>query len=83
MENNATLRIVETLLNEQGELVIKKVALFDKLSGKEIRTAKITPQLAEMFKTIEIDAIEFLKVKGLMKDKNFRFFVKQFNLEML
>lgn len=78
-----TLRIKEAEIR-QGEIVIKKLCIFDKLSGEELRIAEINEDLLKLFKLLEIDITKFMEVQKMFKkNPDIKLLVETFDLRMI
>ena len=77
----ARLTISECQLTEKGTLEITKLEIIDNESGETLRIARITPELVEFLKSIEINIDFWTRIQN-MKDKNpaFRVLIDSFNL---
>lgn len=75
------LAIQEIELTEDGNMLITKIAVIDGNTGEHIRIAKITKQLIDFMKIIEIEIDDYFAVQTMMK-KNpaVKKLVKEFNL---
>lgn len=67
-----------------GELLIKKFAIIDGVSGEELRIAKITPELKTLIDSIEIDITDFMHFQEMKKrNPELSKLVKDFNLILI
>ncbi len=74
------LIIKDIELTDKG-LLIKKCAIIDCVSGKELKIARLTPELIRLFKSIEIDLDDYTKFITMLDiNPNLRKLVKDFDL---
>lgn len=74
------LIIKDIELTDKG-LLIKKCAIIDYVSGKELKIARLTPELIRLFKSIEIDLDDYTKFITMLDiNPNLRKLVKDFDL---
>jgi putative aminopeptidase FrvX len=78
--STATLIITKAEITTEG-ILIREMKVVDGVSGEEIKIAKLTQELCDYLKNIEIDPMGYFTVKA-MKQKNtaFRKLVTDFNL---
>jgi hypothetical protein len=55
---SARLTIIDASLTPDG-ILIQKMGIIDSVSGETIRIAKLTPELLEMLRQIEIDLSDY------------------------
>lgn len=73
----------ETQITPEGEIIIKKFAIIDNVSGEEIRIAKVTPELELLIQCIEIDITDYLVFQEMQKkNSNITKLVNTFNLKI-
>jgi len=82
--NMKTKLIIKEIEHTTGGLLIKQCAVLDGVSGKELKIAKLTPELVSLFKSIEIDLDDYVKFIQ-MSDINpaFKKLVNDFDLKLL
>lgn len=68
MQNTIRLIITDAEIVEAG-LLIKSMSVIDTVSGETLKIAKLTPELLDFLKMIEIDCTNFLHIQE-MKKKN-------------
>lgn len=79
-----TKLIIKEIKYTENGLLIKKCAILDGVSGQELRIAKLTPELMNMFKSIEIGLDDYVKVLEMKKiNPNFMKLINKFNLELI
>jgi len=76
------LIIKEIEYTEKG-LLITKCSILDCENDKELRIAKLTPELISLFKSIEIGLDDYSKFVEMVKiNPNFKKLVTDFNLKL-
>jgi len=64
-----------------GVITITSLNIIDGVSGNILKPAKITPELLELFKTVEIELSDYMKIAELKKNNPaFMKLVNTFNL---
>ena len=62
-------------------LFISKFSVIDSETGDELRIVRITPELVEFLKHVEIDTDYYFEIEKMkQKQPNFRILIKEFNL---
>jgi len=81
MKNKLVIKEIEAMA---GGLLIKQCAVLDGITGKELKIAKLTPELIRLFKSIEIDLDDYVKFIEMVDiNPAFKKLVKDFDLTML
>lgn len=79
--SDATLIITKVEVKEEG-LLISEMKVIDKKTGTELKIAKLTPELCEYLKCIEIDPMGYFLVKDMQKkNPTFKKLVSDFDLQ--
>lgn len=66
---------------ESGNILITKMKVIDGVSGVDLRIAKITPELLEFLKTIEIGVDDYFDIlKAKQDNPGFRKLIETFKL---
>lgn len=78
MKNKLIIKEIEH--TDQG-ILIKKCSILDCKTGKELRIAKLTPELIELFKRIEIELDDYIKFMNMADiNPNLKKLVSKFDL---
>lgn len=75
-------RIVITKASiEAGNILITEMKVIDGVSGVDLRIAKITPELLEFLKTVEIGVDDYFEIlKAKQENPEFRKLIENFKL---
>jgi hypothetical protein len=78
---SARLSFSDPQITDQGGLLIPEIYVIDTETGEKLRIAKITPELVDYLKMIEIDVSDYFTAQE-MKKKNTAFtkLCKEFRL---
>ena len=81
MSDNKTRLVFKDVEVTNEGLLIRQVEIIDMVSGEHLRSAKLTQQLADFLKMIEIDTdIYFDTVKLCEKNPALKTLIRTFNL---
>lgn len=79
-KSKLTLKIDRAKI-ENDNIVIEKLTVFDKLSGKTYRVAKINEHLLKLFKMLEIDVTQYQNIdKMVEKNPDLKLLISTFDL---
>jgi len=75
--------IIKEIEHTEKGLLITKCSILDGKSDKELRIAKLTPELIKLFKSIEIGLDDYLKFIDMVDlNPNLKKLVKDFDLKI-
>ena len=76
-----SINILEAELTRDG-ILIKKLGIFDYVSGEQLRIASINNDLLNLIKSINIDADKYMAVKDMIsKNDGFKLLIDKFDLK--
>ena len=79
-ESKITLRVDKARL-ANNQIIIEKLTVYDKITGKVYRVAQMNENLLNLFKMLEIDVSQYQAIEKMMeKNPDLRLLVKTFNL---
>lgn len=64
-----TRLIIKTIEVTPDGILIRSMEVIDAISGETLRVSKLTPQLAEFLKCVEIDVDAYFEIQA-MREKN-------------
>lgn len=78
--SNTRLIIKQAKLTDEG-ILIRTIEIIDSISGEIVKITKLTPELLEFIKMIEIDIDYYFDIQEMKKkNPNFRKLIQSFKL---